>query len=808
MKRLGALVIIFTTILFGQFVPNYSVGISDDATSLILNPAGLGFSRGFNLLLLAPTDFTKLDSSQNDLSVFIQSKRTGLGYTHLDEGQDLFHWGSGKHLWRGIYLGYTSHFSKDGFEAIDFGGLYRGFTWFSAGLSWKNQWARKHGGKRASQEWGLGVAFRPIGNRLILAYDHRVSFEAQTLFGNGTGLGGVAQILVEPVDGLTVFSSYDTETQGIQIGVSVGFGKFGVKTYHNVDEDRKYGSSLVGFQASKEIRRTVFRKKVPTFIELTFDRPITDSPTPRAFFGSKTITLMELTDEIKEMAKNPSIDGIILKPDAYSTGLGMMEEVYQALQEFKRAGKQVFAFIDAAGDAQYALACVADSIFLISGGILDVDGIAFGIRFWKGLFDKIGVKAQVYQRGDYKTAAEPFTRERLSETSREAYEAILEDMQSIYSGMIRKGRGWSQEKLNEIYAAALFTPSMALEAGLIDGIYHHDQIQKKMENVAGKDAKIVKSHNQPKQWVYNWDSGAKTKIAVIYAEGPIVPGKSQPSPFGGYKIIGSETTTKAIRKAREDKSVKAIVMRVNSPGGSVLASESIWREVHRTTHPDSADEKNRKPFIISMANVAGSGGYYIACAADIIIADSSTVTGSIGVISGKISMGSLFQKIGLNVDIVKEQPHAEMFGLHRLFTKEEGQRMQAIVDSYYEQFLDRVAEGRGMTRDEVDEIAQGRIWSGIDAKEIGLVDVLGGLDNAIDIAREKAGLEDDAYQLQIYKGVEEMKFEFRAESTSELLSLIDAFDAEVPLLKMLDRAKLINDEKFLYLMEEELIRKD
>jgi protease-4 len=349
---------------------------------------------------------------------------------------------------------------------------------------------------------------------------------------------------------------------------------------------------------------------------------------------------------------------------------------------------------------------------------------------------------------------------------------------------------------------------MALEVGLIDGIYHPDQIQKKIENVAGKDAKIVKSHKQSKQWDYNWDSGAKTKIAVIYAEGPIVPGKSQPSPFGGYKIIGSETTTKAIRKAREDKSVKAIVMRVNSPGGSVLASESIWREVHRTTHPDSADEKNRKPFIISMANVAGSGGYYIACAADIIIADSSTVTGSIGVISGKISMGSLFQKIGYNVDIVKEQPHAEMFGLHRPFTEEEGRRMQAIVDSYYEQFLDRVAEGRGMTRNEVDEIAQGRIWSGIDAKEIGLVDVLGGLDSAIDIAREKAGLEDDAYQLQIYKGVEEIKFEFRVESTSELLSLIDIFNTEVPLLKMLDRAKLINDEKFLYLMEEELIRKD
>ena len=258
------------------------------------------------------------------------------------------------------------------------------------------------------------------------------------------------------------------------------------------------------------------------------------------------------------------------------------------------------------------------------------------------MFEKIGVEAQLYRRGDYKTAAEPYTRERLSAPSREAYEAVLKDMQSIYSAMIKKGRGWSQDELNAVYAAALFTPSMALEAGLIDGIYHPDQIVKKIEQLAGKDAKIIKSHQQPKQWVYDWDAGANAKIAIIYQEGAIVPGQSQPSPFGGDKMIGSETTARAIRKAREDRSVKAIVMRVNSPGGSVLASEDIWREVHRTTHPDSADEKNRKPFIISMANVAGSGGYYIACAADTIVADSSTVNGSIGVLSRMLSLCGLF----------------------------------------------------------------------------------------------------------------------------------------------------------------------
>ncbi len=808
MKRIYVIIFLLNVSLFGQFVPNISVGISDDAASVILNPAGLGISRGFNMLFLAPVDSTGFQSGQEDFSLFFQDKRTGLGYTHLGEGRDLFHWGSSKHIWRGIYLGSTSHFSKDGYEAIDFGVLYRGFPWFSTGLSWNNLWARKYGGQRASQKWGLGIALRPMGNRVTFGYDHRVSFDAGTLLGNSTDLGGIAQILVEPIDGLTLFSSYDTETQGIQIGLNIGFGRSGVESYHDLDKGGSYASSLVGFQISKDVKRTVFRKKVPTFIELTFDRPITDSPTPRAFFGPKTITLKELIDEIKEMAKDPNIDGIILKPDMFATGIGMLEELVQALEEFKDSGKQVLAFLDSGGDVVYALACVADSIYLNSGGFLAVDGLAFRIGFFKGLFDKIGAEAQFYRRGDYKTAAEPFTRENLTGTSREAYEEMLADMHAVFSRMIRNGRDWSQEKLKEVYAGALYTPPMALEAGLIDGLYHPDQIKTKLEKIEGEKVKIIKAHKRLEPWAYDWEYKTGPKIAVIYAEGPIVPGKSKPSPFSGDKIIGSETTAKAIRKAREDKSIKAIVMRVNSPGGSVLASEDIWREVHRTTHPDSADEKYRKPFIISMANVAASGGYYISCAADTIVADEGCITGSIGVLSSKLSLAGLYEKIGFNVEVVKEQPHAEQFGMHRSFSEEEGQRMQAVVDSYYDQFLDRVAVGRGMTRNQVDEIAQGRIWSGIDALEIGLVDVLGGLDTAIEIAREKAGLKEGKYGLRIYKGVESMRFEFHVGAKSDLLKLVEAFETDVPLARLLDRAQLINDERFLYLMEGELIIED
>ena len=805
MKKISIVIMLLSFSIFGQFIPNTSVTVSDDASGLVINPAGLGVSRGFNMLFLSPLDFTKLDSTQEDFGVYFQAGRTGFGFTYLKEDPDLFHWGSGEHFWKGIYLGSTTHFSSDGYEKIDLGMMYRGFSWISSGLSWKNLWSRERKGVRLPQEFGLGIAFRPFGNRMTIAYDHRLSFDAETFFENVTDLGGVLQINTEPIDGIKLFTSYNTKDNGIQIGIGIGFAEASMETYHNLDEDNQYGSSLVGFHVSQEIRRSIIPKKASTFVEMAFDTPITDSPTPKVFFGPKTITLRDLIQKIRDMTDNPTIDGIILKPDNYHSGMGMMDELIQAFRYFKQSGKKIYAFMDSGSDVSYALACVADSIYLNRGGFLAVDGLALGVGFLKGLFDKIGVEAQFYRRGDYKTAAEPFTREHLTETSREAYEAVLNDLHTIFSEMILKGRNWTPEKLNEVYAKALYTPPMALETGLIDGIFHPDQIETKMKEIAGEKVKIKKVNKLPRQWVYDWEPVIGPKIALIYAEGPIYPGKSEPSPFGGDKIIGSETTAGAIQAAREDKSVKAIVMRVNSPGGSVLASEDIWREVHRTTHPDSADEENQKPFIISMANVAGSGGYYISCAADTIVADSACITGSIGVLSGKISLGGLFKKIGYNVDIIKETPHAEQFGMHRTFTEEEGQQMQAIVDSYYEQFLDRVSEGRGMTIEEVDAVAQGRIWSGIDAKEKGLVDILGGLDTAIEVARKKANLEEDKYDLQIYKGVEPLSFEFNLKTKSELMKILEMFETDVPITKMLDRAKLINDERFLYLMEEELI---
>ncbi len=810
MKKSIAAIFILMTIGFGQFVPNISVATVDDANATLINSAGLGLNRDFNMWITDQTDWTKLDSITYDFGFYGQAGISGFGFTYMQEGRDILHSGSGQHLGGGFYLGSTSHISSDGYEAIDMGLLYRGFSWFSAGLQWKNLWSRDRGG-RQDQQYQVGVAFRPFGNRLTVAYDHRFSSgpygESSYTYQDG---GGIAQLQAEVIDGIKLFAGYDLAeaTKGMQVGISVGFGQMSVETFHNFDSNSDYvGPSLTGYFFSEEKLRTVIKSKKPTFVELGFERPMSDSPSPSSFFGSKTVTLREMVDEINALAENPNVDGIILRADHYGSGTGMFQEIVDALRKVKASGKKILAFMDYGSDQQYALACLADSIYLNSGGTLQIMGAGAALMFYKGLFDKLGIDAQFYRRGDYKTAAEPYTREELTETSREAYEEIVHDLQTFYSGMIKRGRGWSDEKLNEVYNQSGFTAPMALKAGLIDGIYHPDEIEKKVKEIAGDKVVLVRIHKQSKPWEYDWKSPAGSKIAVIYAEGPIQPGKSQPSPFGGDKIIGSETTSKAIRKAREDKSVKAIVLRVNSPGGSVLASEDIWREVHRTTHPDSADEENQKPFIVSMGNVAGSGGYYISCAADTIVADSTCITGSIGVLGGKISLGGLFEKIGLNMDVVKEQEHADAWSIHRSFTEEEGKSYQGIIDSFYEQFLSRVAEGRGMTTDEVDAIAQGRIWTGMDAKEIGLVDELGGLERAIEIAEEMAGLDENKYELQINPGIEGVNFEFKIQSKSDMQKLLAAFEEDIPVARLLDRAKLIHDEKVLYLMDLEFIEK-
>ena len=798
MKKVLICLPVILSMIVAQYIPFGSVAELDDAGAVNVNPAGLGIDRNFNSQFLVPINYADPDSQDFNFSLTAQAENSGFGYTYNSDGYDLFHMGSGQALDWGLYFGFMSHISKRGYEAIDMGLLWRGFKWLSLGASWKNIYSRD----KLDQPLNLGLAVRPFGSRLTISYDQTlmVDIDSDEVSSTESIIGLNAEIF----PGIGLITGYNTESESIQLGLSVNYSFSGIESYSTFDQsDGLQDAGLLGVSTNIDRKRTLIKSKKPNFVTIRFSRGIEDSPGPRAFFGDRMVTLRGAIRQIDLLTEDRDVEGVVIYPEGFGMGFGMRTELRDALIRLQSKGKKIYVFSDYMTDSQYSLISMADGIYLNNGGILLIDGIGIGPAFWKGTFEKLGLKAQYYRRGKYKSAAETYTRENMSESSRESLSAILADVDEIYRNSFMDRPGMTDSLLNEIFDQALFTAEQAITYGLIDGAFHPDQKAQIIEKVVGEEINIVKVRKWARKWVYDWKAGIKPVIALIYAEGPILPGKSVPSPFGRNKQIGSITTSNAIRQAREDETIQAIVLRINSPGGSVLASEDIWREVYRTTNPDSADEKYRKPVYVSMGNVAASGGYYIACAADTIVADEACITGSIGVLAGKISMGGLFDKIGYNVDMLVAEPHADMFGAHRAFSEQEGQSMQGVVDSYYEQFLKRVADGRGMTRDEVDSVAQGRIWSGVEAKNIGLVDELGGLRETILLAKNRIGLaETEEVGLKIFSGVERKNLHLKLESASILLDEIEKLNLDVDVKLILDRVALLNGEPALYLMEE------
>ncbi len=793
-KKLLVVLIIFS-LGFAQYRPLGSVAEVDDAGAILANPAGLAVDRHFNSRLLFPVDFTQPDSELTDFSWLMQSRTSGFGFTYRKDDYNLFHFGSGMDLDYGLYFGVMSHFSRRGYEAIDLGLIWRGMKWCSIGSQWDNVYSRT----KTVGITRMGIALRPLGDRLTLSYDSRIKETGSEI----VDLGGLAGLSMEVFDGLILQSTYDLKSEGWQLGVALSYGLGGLESYASVNESGSLTSDgIIGIFSNVDRKRSLMKAKKPRFVEVRFRYNISDSPGPVAMIGSQVTTLKQTIEMLDQFTRDEDITGLVIYPDEMYMGFSMMMEVREALVRMKAAGKQIFVFSSVMSDGQYALLSLADGIYLNSGGVMFIDGIAMGVDFWKGTFDKVGLKAQYYRRGRYKSAAETYTREGMSDPSREARLEVLNDIDRMYRRMLMDRPGLTRKNLDTIFAKALFTPDQALEIGLIDGTYHPDQIGKIVSDQVGEEINLSKAAFWRNQWDYAWESGLEKRIALIYAEGPILPGRASNSPFDDSKQVGSVTTARAIRKAREDKSIAGIILRINSPGGSILASEDIWREVNRTTHPDSADAENQKPFYVSMGSVAASGGYYIACAADTIVADSACITGSIGVLAGKISGAELLNKIGYNIEVLQSEPHADMFSLHREFSDQEGQRMQALVDNYYDIFLQRVAEGRSLEISAVDSVGQGRIWSGIDAQQIGLVDELGGLEQAFVLMKQRLGIKNDRdVPIKIYPGYDRPEFDFNMKATTTILKELETLDSQLELGKVLDRVALLNSEPALYLME-------
>jgi len=468
-------------------------------------------------------------------------------------------------------------------------------------------------------------------------------------------------------------------------------------------------------------------------VERTIDNPFDYLPTG-PFTMTRQMGLNDILDNIKKAKLDENISGIYMELTAIPAGIGTVEEIRNALIDYKESGKFLICYSDIYTQKAYYLASVADNIYLNPSGQMTLMGFGTQVMFYKEALDKLGVEVQIIRHGTYKSAVEPFMLNEMSDENREQTMAWVGTLWEHTLKGISEERDIAVGQLNEFADnMTIKNAELALDNGLIDGIMFKDQIIDELKELTNteekKDLRSVSLRKYTKVPKIKEQKGwTKDKVAVIYAHGTIRLGNL------GEGYISSERISKTIRRARRDSTVKAIVLRINSGGGGSLASEVIRREVELASKV--------KPVVASFGDVAASGGYYIAAQADTILANPNTITGSIGVWAMIPHAGEFFsKKLGINVDVAKTNPHADMGSPFRPLTEDEKDVIRFGVEEVYDDFLKFVGEGRSMARDEVDAIGQGRVWSGINAMENGLVDLPGGITKSIEIAAEMAGLE-------------------------------------------------------------------
>ena len=526
------------------------------------------------------------------------------------------------------------------------------------------------------------------------------------------------------------------------IGVMVGLFIFSIISFAMI-------GGIVGSMSSST--QFMLKDKTVFMIDLdgSFDERENENPLS-SFTGVTSTGINDILESIKKAKESEQVKGIYLKCRAFSTGIANLEPLRKALFDFKESGKFIVSYSENYNQPTYYLASVADKIIINPQGSLDFFGLRSQLEFSRGMYEKMGIKHHVFKVGTYKSVVEPYIQDKMSDANREQTLSFLNDVWSHLLSNISESRNIPVETLNE-YADKFLTYYEAdslIMFGMVDTMLYDAGVENYLKELSATDSdgklnlasiknmKSVKTEMQKKK--------SKNEVAVLYADGPIVTRDDNASFLSG-NIIASEKYVTELKKLKNNKDVKAVVLRVNSPGGSVLASEQIWNAL--------VELKKEKPVIVSMGALAASGGYYISCAATSIYAEPTTLTGSIGIFGLFAEGEELSKKMGVTFDEVKTNKHGGFggkdFGIpfivnaqSRAFTNEESQIMQKFVERGYDLFLTRCADGRSMTKEAIDIIGQGRVWTGKQALAHGLVDKLGGLDDAIKTAAEAADIEN------------------------------------------------------------------
>jgi len=749
----------------GAVAPSESFSLQDDGTSLGSNPAGLGFVEGLEADFLHNGFYSRSRDDQTNalyLTGGTGGLALGLGFDWIRRrpcGEFLCPPGvdTAPSSYRRTTVGGALHLGSlslgavhRGFSGLDlsswdFGALMRPWRWISLGGAVLD--ADRPG--PLPRRWVVSTALRPWRENVDIAADLRwaecTNVQLNTPIGSPVPSCGfdrkdwIFTARARVARGLTLLGQIAlldrSRTQGM-VGLQVDLGHVGA-SYAPVIGPGDPGD-VWRIRASTE-RWPSLRSPLRQAVELDLKKALSHprpGPVALIFGATARDPLAETLAALRRIARDPATRAVVLRTGGMPLGLARAEELRAAIEDLKASGKKVLFYLESAGDLEYSVALSADRVYAAPQAVLLVNGFAATALFAAAGLDKLGVKAEFFRVGAYKNAPDLFTRSGMSGEQREVESSLLDDLYGRYVRRISDARHLDERKVKSLLDEGILKPGEAVQAGLIDGLVYPDQLEEEAGKVLGANVTLKKiGTDQPAERDLRW--GRRGRIAVVRVEGNIARGEGGRDPFGAVRVAGSDAIVRRIRHAADDSSVAAIVVRIDSPGGDGTASDLIWRELVR------ARKEKKKPVIASMGDVAASGGYYVAASADAIFADPATITGSIGVFVGHFDASELFGKLGLNLVTIKRGESADLFHPQRSLTDHERKTLQAWVDDFYELFVTRVAEARGLTSADVHRVAQGRVWTGSQAVERKLVDRLGGLEEALAEAKRRAGFAAD-----------------------------------------------------------------